>query len=210
MSMDRGVKVITPPVGYPCTLAEAKEWARIDPTDASQDVTLNLLIAMAAGAAEDLTGRAFIERTYELSLPYFDRCITLPFPPLIEVTQVAYTDINGVQQIVDPSVYEIDTAHEPGQVQPKWTQFWPVIAGLGYTFNPVRIRYRAGYLPANTAQTPAQYLPPELRVWMMSRMASFYDQRAQFIIDTRLVDVAVPRDFSDGILDGLMIGSRYF
>jgi uncharacterized phiE125 gp8 family phage protein len=209
---DRGVPLIVPPATYPVTLAEVKEWCRIDSADSSQDVTLNLLIRMATGVAEHLTGRCFIERTLEAPFPWFERVIELPLAaPLIAVEQVAYTDINGAEQIVDPSVYEIDTSHDPGRIQPKWQKFWPVIAGLGYTFNPVRIRYRAGYVSVGSPpQTPAEFLPDELRVWMQSRMASFYDNRAQFIIGTRIIDVQVPRDFADGVLDGLMVGSRYF
>jgi uncharacterized phiE125 gp8 family phage protein len=208
---DRGIQLIAPPVGFPVTLAQAKEWCRVDPADASQDVTLNFLIALATKTAEHVTGRCFIERTLELQQPWFEREIVLPLPPLLEVTQVAYTDITGVDQIVDPSVYEIDTKNDPGRIHPKWLKFWPVIAGLGYSFNPVRIQYRAGYVSIGSPpQTPAQYLPPQLLVWMMANLATFYDNRAQFIIDTRLVDVQVPREFAVGVLDSLVIGSRYF
>lgn len=211
MSSDRGVTVVKKPAVFPVSLAEVREWCRVAINDTTEDTTLALLVAMATGAAEDLTGRAFVERTYQLTLDRFERVIALPFPPLIAVTEVAYTDLDGTNQIVSPADYEIDTVQEPGRVQPKWQKFWPVIQGLGYTFNPVRITYRAGYEAVGSPKpAPADYLPPELRVWMHSRMASFYDNRAQFVIDTRLTNVQVPRDFADGLLDGLIIGTRYF
>jgi uncharacterized phiE125 gp8 family phage protein len=206
------LRIVTAPAAFPVTLAEAKEWCRIDAGDTSQDGVLNLVIAMAVKAAEHITGRAFVERTYELALSQFEATICLPFPPLLEVVSVAYTDINADAQAVDPAIYEVDVISEPGRVQPRWRQFWPIVTGLGYTFNPVRITYRAGYRPMGspTDLTDNSYLPPELRLWMQSRLCSFYDNRAQFVIDTRLVDVQVPRDFADGILDSLIVGTRYF
>jgi uncharacterized phiE125 gp8 family phage protein len=209
---DRGIPLIVAPAAYPVLLSEVKEWCRIDSQDTSQDITLNLLIAMATKTAEHLTGRCFVQRTLQLPLQWFERTIVFPLPPLIGVDKVEYTDIDGNVQTVDPSVYEIDTMNDPGKIQPKWKQFWPVLLGIGYTFNPVRITYRAGYVPPGSPQdlTDNSYLPPELRIWMQSRMASFYNNREQYVIDTRLIDVQVPRDFADGVLDGLMIGTRYF
>jgi uncharacterized phiE125 gp8 family phage protein len=205
------IRVVTPPAAYPVLLSEARDWCRCYTDDTSQDGVINLLIQAMVNHAENLTGRAFVERTYELNLPYFERTIELPFPPLIGVDSVGYTDINGATQTVDASVYEADTVQEPGRIQPNWRKFWPVIAGLGYTFNPVRIQYRAGYVAPGSPQdlTDNSYLPPQLRLWMQARIGTLYDNRSVVIIERATVDV-LPRDFADGLLDSLIVGTRLF
>lgn len=79
------VAVIEGPAVYPVSLAKAKEWCRVDYAD--QDAVLNLLIAAATERAEEITGRAFIQRQLELRLDAFPagKVIELPFPPLRSV-----------------------------------------------------------------------------------------------------------------------------
>lgn len=197
--------VITPPASYPVTLDEAKEWARV--FNDSQDGTLNLLIAAMTGYAEHLTGRAFVERTLELSLECFEHCIELPKPPLLAVESISYTDTSDAAQIVTGTAYEVDTESEPGRVRSVRGAYWPA---LGYGFNRVRIRYRAGYLPLGSPVDPTDrsYLPPEVRLWIAARLVTLYDNRAQFVVGHTVQEI--PLHFTDGILDPLVIGSRIF
>ena len=202
-------RIVTPATSYPVLLAEAKEWCRIDSIDTSQDATLNLLIAMATAGAEDITGRAFEIRTMELSLTGFCSEIRLPCPPLVAIDSIVYTDINGVNQTVDAATYEVDTVSEPGRVRPVWGQHWPTV---GYVLNPVRITYRAGYSPIGSPVDPTSkaHIPPEVRVWMNARLSTMYSNREHFIVDRGISSVELPRDFVDGVLDGLIIGTRFF
>ncbi len=201
------VRVITPPAAYPVTLAEAKEWARIDSTDTSQDGTLTMIIAAMTAHAEHLTGRAFVERTLEYTDDDFDACIHLPWAPLLGVDSVKYTSIADTEQTVSASTYEVDTYSEPGKVRPLWGNYWP---SLGHGFNPVRIRYRAGYRPTGspTDLTDNSYLPAPLRIWIEARIATLYDIREQLIVGGSIA--SIPRDFADGLLDSLTMGDRLF
>jgi uncharacterized phiE125 gp8 family phage protein len=201
------IKIITAPAAYPVTLLQAKEFCRIDAIDSSQDTTLNMLIAAMTTYAEHLTGRAFVERTLELNLPFFQYCIELPWAPLIGIDSVSYTDINGAAQTVDAASYEADTVSQPGMIRPVSGASWPAV---GSGFNPVRIRYRAGYLAPGSPQdlTNNDYLPGELRTWMAARICTLYDQRSQIIIGTIVQELK--RDFADGLLDSLLVGSRFF
>lgn len=210
------IRIVTAPAAYPVTMAEAKEWARIDSTDSSQDGILTMLIAMATEYAEHKTGRAFVERTLELILDRFGNAdhvcigsyIELPWAPLIGIDSIKYTDLNRTEQTVSASDYEIDTTSQPGRVRPVWGSYWPVI---GYGFNPVRIQYRAGYRPVGspTDLTDNTYLPGALRTWMQARITTFYDNRGQVMVERATVD-PLPRDYVDGLLDPLVIGSRIF
>lgn len=201
------VRVITAPAAYPVTLAEAKEWARIDSTDTSQDGTLTMIIAAMVAHAEHITGRAFVERTLEYTADEFHNCIALPWAPLLGIDSVKYTDIADTEQTVAAADYEVDTYSEPGKVRPVWGEYWP---SLGHGFNPVRIRYRAGYRPTGspTDLTDNSYLPGQLRVWMQARITTLYDTREQLIVGASIA--AIPRDYADGLLDSLILGDRLF
>lgn len=203
------IRVVTPPAAYPVTLTEAKSWVRIDAIDTTHDATIDILIAMATKYAEHLTGRAYVERTLELSCDYFEHFIELPWAPLLGVNSVSYTDINGNVQTVSASDYEVDTVSEPGRVRPVWGKAWP---SIGYGFNPVRIQYRAGYRPLGSPidLTDNSYLPGELRIWMQSKISSHYDNRDQFIAGFGQSVLEFPRSMVDGQLDSLVLGTRLF
>lgn len=204
------IRIVTPPAAYPVTLAEAKAWCRTFGDITAEDAIFDMLIAAMVNHAEQIvTGRAYVERTLELNLPCFGQCIELPFPPLLEIESIKYTDINRTEQTVDPATYEIDTVSEPGRVQPVWGAYWPAV---GPGFNPVRIRYRAGYRPVGSPPdlTDNSYLPGELRTWMQARICTLYDNRDQFVVGPASVVNPIPRDFADGMLDSLFVGTRLF
>lgn len=201
-------RIITAAAAYPVTLAEAREWCRVDSDDTSQDATLNMLIAAATRRAEDITGRAFVERTMEAAMDHFKHHeIYLPWAPLIGIDSITYIDQNGNTQTLASSTYEVDTIEEPGEVRPVYGSVWPVV---GYAFNAVRIRYRAGYVAPGSPQdlTDNNYLPAELRVWMQSRLATLFKTREQFVEGHIVQDIS--RDFADGLLDGLILGTRFW
>lgn len=199
------IRVITAPAAYPVTLAEARAWCRMDSNDTSQDAILTMLIASMVEQAEHLTGRAFVERTLEYSADFFSYEIELPYPPLIEVLSVDYTDSGGVSQTVSPSQYQVDIYG--GLLRPNQSSYWPAV---GRYYNPARVRYRAGYAyPGSpTDLTDNSYLPPQLRTWMAARICTLYDNRDQFVEGHIVQDI--PRDFADGLLDSLVVGSRLF
>ena len=194
-------RIVTPPSSFPVTLAEAKEWCRVDTGDTSQDGALNILIAAMTDYAEHLTGRSFVPRTYELNLDAFAGQIKLPFPPLLSVSSIAYTDINGDAQTVAGSAYESDVVSQPGIVQPVWGQSWP---SIGYGLNPVRIQYQAGYTENGVDNS---YLPGPLRMWLQARLATIFENREQLVFNNQ---VEIPRNFADGALDPLIVGTRLF
>lgn len=201
------IRVVTAPAAYPVTLTEAKDWARVDSIDTSQDTSLNMLIAAMTSYAEGITGRAFVQRTLELSLPAFKRTIELPWAPLIGVDSVSYTDTDEATQTVTSTEYEVDTVSQPGLIRPLSTKFWP---SIGTRFNPVKIQYRAGYLPTGspTDLTDNSYLPGQLRLWIQARICTLYDNREQLIVGATVAQI--PRDFVDGLLDPLILGTRLF
>ncbi len=200
--------MITAAAAYPVTAGEAAEWARIGITEAAAEAnTIALLIRAMTAYAEHLTGRAFVERTLQLNLPCFYSCVELPWAPLQYVQSVKYSDSDNAEQTVTATDYEVDTVRAPGRIRAVYGgNGWPA---TGTYFNAVRIRYRAGYAPAGspTDYTDNSYLPPELRMWMQARIATLYENREQIILNNQ---VEIPRGWQDGVLDPLVIGTRWF
>ncbi len=202
------IKVIIAAAAYPVTLAEARLWSKAFSDVTADDTIYTALIAAMTEYAEHRTGRAYVERTLELSLPRFPACIELPWPPLIGIDSIKYTDTDEAEQTFAAASYEVDTVSQPGRVRPISTSAWP---SIGTRFNPVRIQYRAGYRPTGspTDLTDNSYLPGQLRIWMQARISTLYDQREQLVAGQGGI-AAIPRDFCDGLLDSLVIGSRLF
>lgn len=192
---------------YPVSRAEAKAWCRIDDDITDQDAVVDLLIAALTDQAEHLTGRAFVQREYELLLDGFvTHDIVLPHPPLLSIDSVKYYDLNNTLQTIDPAAYEVDLYAEPGRLRPALYQTWPTT----YTrFNAVQIAYTAGYAPGSPSSDAAyrEAVPPLVKQWLQARISTLYEHREQLI---RNGTVKIPRDFADGLLDSLVIGSRLF
>lgn len=199
------VRVITAPAVEPVSLVQARRWCRVDDDDTSQDLVISMLITAAREYAETLTRRAFVERTLELTLKSFAGEIELPRAPLIAVDSVKYYDIHGDLQTLSAATYEVDTYGEPGTLRPISTASWPSVADV---YNAVQIRYRAGYAEAGASGSPtdlAYNVPTALKVWMQARLATLYEHREQMIVGATVAPI--PRNFADGLLDGLIMGN---
>ena len=79
-------------------------------------------------------GRALVDQTWELVLDGFpiatststnDLAILIPKPPLIAVTQLAYDDTAGDEQIMNVADYYVDNVSEPGFVALNGITSWP-------------------------------------------------------------------------------------
>ena len=65
-------------------------------------------------------------------------------PPLRAVDSITYTTTDGVEHTVADTEYVLDTATHPGRLALAYDKEWPTDE-LTPT-NPIRIRYRAGYV----------------------------------------------------------------
>lgn len=196
---------VTPPAVEPVTLAEARAWCRIDDSDTANNTVLTLLIQAMREYAENLTGRAFVQRTLQLNLECLPVEIELPLPPLVSVTSVKYTDENNTLQTLDPTLYTVDDQGEPGRVVQAWqAASWPTVIPVP---DSVRVLYIAGYDELGSPPDYAGNIPASLKLWLHARLATLYENREQLVMNNQ---VEIPRHFADGILDSLVIGSRLF
>jgi uncharacterized phiE125 gp8 family phage protein len=170
------MKVITPPLLEPVSLAEVKDQLGIE--DTRSDGLLSRRITQARSWAEDYTGRAFLTQTREIRWDCFvDRheC-----PSALTVSSVKYIDTNGVEQTVATSDYTLDTYAFIPFVHSAYGVSWPTPR---YERNAVRIQFTAGY--GTTAETvPA--LIKEALILLVGHWTNFQTQQEGGINPTRV------------------------
>lgn len=209
------IQVVTAPLWLPVTLAELRSWCRIEADVTDHDNDLTLLAQTMVVYAENLTARAFIERTLRLVLPcwpqianwhYRGSGIELPQAPLIAVDSVAYVDEDGADQTLAADQYVVHAWHEPGFIVPAWQVTWPNLRAVP---NAVQVNYRAGFAPVGSpADEGAHQLgqPKNLKLWLAARVATLFENREQLLTVSNLA--ALPHHHADGLLDDLVLGER--
>ena len=168
------LKLIAPPPFEPLTLAEVKEYFRVTHDDEDAVITRCFSSAVTyADGPEGFLQRALIDQEWELTLDAFPlREIQIPLPPLLAIVNVFYDDPAGVQQILDPGQYAVDSASEPGWIVP--VNSWPsTFNGI----NAVRIRYRAGYVDASMSPNVGK-VPEAITQALLLYAISTYDERS--------------------------------
>ena len=183
------LSVATPPVAPVATVAELQRQARIlfpgeaDPFSGAEDDDLDRMIAAATqliDSPEGWLGRSLITRTLRLSLDRSPpRIVRLPSPPVASITQVAYTDPDGVDVVVlsgdlATEGYRFDRS-DTGQAALIWNDDWPDTED-----RPARIRidYVAGYGLASDD------IPDVAKHYILMRAAELYRDREASVVGT--------------------------
>lgn len=143
------LKMIIPPAALAVSLDDARTSARVDGEE--HDAELRLVVEAYTREAEHETGRAFVERTYRLTLDAFPAAIRLDKPPILTVAHVKFFDEAGVQRTLDPQDYLLDAESEPGFLVPGPGRGWPATQAR---VNAVEVVYTCGY-GADDAAVPA-------------------------------------------------------
>ena len=161
------LKLITAATTYPVTLEEAKLHCRIESAD--EDTLISALIASATETAEQITGRALMAQTWELTLDAFPDAFELTRVPVQSIASVKYYDESGVQQTLGGGLYALDNADDNGfaYVVPVYSGTWPATRDQ---INAVAVRYVAGY--ANAAA-----VPESVKAWIKLMAGSMFENR---------------------------------
>lgn len=174
-----GLSLVTPPTLDPVSLAEAKAHCRITSTE--EDGLLAGYVLAARMHAEQYTRRAFMTQSWALTLdedwPQFtDRAsritrdrIVLPRPPVISVTSIAYTDLDGVTQTLAADQYrlvKLDTGEHA--IDPAYGVYWPSVRQQSAAMT---VTFVAGY-----GSNPGN-LPEPIRQAMLLLIGHWYENR---------------------------------
>ncbi len=161
---------ISSPGVEPVSLAEAKEFARIN--TASEDSLISALIVASRIMAEKYTGRAFISRDFELFLDNSPNSsvVEIPVNPLVSVAQISSFNEADTETIFASTNYFVDKVSKPARVILREGKTWPT--GLRNA-NSLRIEFTAGY------GTAATDVPEGIRTSVKIIFAKLWELRGQ-------------------------------
>lgn len=182
------LKLITAASGLAVTLAEAKLHLRV--TSSAEDLSITSAIMEATDLAEQMTGRAIMSQTWELSLDAFPAFFKLTRVPVQSITSLTYIDILGAQQTLSAGGYTLDNADDFGLafVIPSYGLQWPAAR---LQPNAVKVRYQAGYVDAAS-------VPYSIKAWIKLMVGALHENREA---ETVGLGGAISLGFSDRLLD---------
>jgi uncharacterized phiE125 gp8 family phage protein len=166
--------LVTAPTLPVVTLEEAKRHLRVDHDD--DDALISGMIAAATNhldpAGNGWLGRALRPQTWEMRLDNFP-CgpIQLPYPPLISVESVKYDDSDGVERTATFGTdYRVFQGGDwKSRLEPVYGGSWP---WARCDHETVRVRYTAGYAPAD-GDTP-DALPATIKAAILLMVGDLY------------------------------------
>lgn len=205
--------LITAPTVPVVSYAEAKAHLRLDHDD-DKDLVEAMVAAVVnqidPAAGNGRFGRALAMQTWEYRLdgfPCFSTTtparlfgalagleVVLPFPPLLAMVSVKYTDFAGAEQtLVEDTDYRVigKGGRDKVMLAPPYQRPWPLARP---DFESVRIRYQAGY---------AQ-VPPPIKQWVLLQLGTLYNQRESVIADVRIQPYLLPT-ICDGLLNPFIV-----
>ena len=198
------LRVVSYASAEPISLSDAQQHLRLDlygsPLGHPDDALLeNVYIPAARQYCESYSGRALAFQTYELRLRSFpapedgtrDDYIRIPITPVRSITSFAYTDADGVDQVLENGVgYVFDGYVDEPRLYPAVTSVWPSVLDRA---GSIRVQFTAGYDPVGASPYDLP-LPPRYLHAMLLMLSHFYENRSQ----TELGN-AVPKAIEFGV-----------
>jgi len=179
------ITLVTAPTTEPLTTAQAKAHIRVE--HHTDDLIIDGFIRASRQHAANVTHRALITQTWRMDIGGFpaNGLIELPKPPLQSVTQIQYVDADGATQTLSSSIYDVDTASEPGCVRLAYQQNWPTTRDI---YNAVQITYVAGY------GDDGDDVPQPIRNAMLLLIGHWYENREAVTAGISLVTTPMATD----------------
>lgn len=152
--------ITTPAAAEPVSDAEAKAQATIDFTDDNTLVTR--LIAAARAHVEKYCGVRFASQTITVSCDRFADMCRFPEAPATSITSIKYIDVDGIEQTLPNTVYELLADGLEPSITLKYGQSWPatrpgsritVVAVVGWATAPADVKHAMLLLIAHWYQS---------------------------------------------------------
>lgn len=178
------LRLVTPASALAVSLSEAKLHLRVDGTD--EDTLITALITAATETAEQITGRAIMPQTWELTLDEFPAVIELTRVPVASVTSVTYVDTAGVTQTLTGTRLRNVDDYASALIVPAYNAEWPDTL---VDVDTVKVRFVAGYVNAAA-------VPEPVKSWIKLNVAAAYENR-ESVTSKQMVSLK----FVDGLLD---------
>lgn len=160
----------TAPSAAPITVSEAKAHIRLASGITADDDDVGAYIDAATALLEGYTSRAFVSRTYDLTLdgPDDDGALVLYRMPIVSVTSIVTFDEDDAETVVDAAtVYRLSRAQ--GRVVLRRGAVWPRYPEVR-DIDGYRVRYVAGYGDAEDVPEPiVQAIKMQVAEWYENR-----------------------------------------
>ncbi|WP_370189258.1 hypothetical protein [Qipengyuania sp.] len=179
------------PAEEPITLDQVKEFVSIDATEAEFDTLLGGFIAAARGHLQAITGTRLVVQTVELQADSWSDLLCLPIGPVSDVVSVKYDDVDGVEQTIADTVYELTGAGLARGIRTKVGEGWP--NSVRSVSGAIRVALTVGY----------DTLPPELETALLLMVSDQFAFR-----ESGVVGMAAATIKSSMQLDGLIMNHR--
>lgn len=161
------LKLITRPTLLAVPLEDAKAHLRVEGSD--DDALITSMINAATEAADQMTGRALMPQTWQLSLDCFPVALQLTRIPVVSVTSLKYLDGDGVDQTLANTEYTLDNLDDfaAARVTPAYGKSWP---SARLDVNSVRLVFTAGYADETK-------VPEAIKSWIKLQVGAMYENR---------------------------------
>jgi len=158
------LRLITAPTAEPVSLETAKSFLRVDV--AADDALITSLLLAAREQGEELSRRAFLTQTWEMTFDDWpsDSLLPMPRPRLQSVTSVKYLDEDAVEATWTD--YTVDARSEPGRII-----FHSLPSAALLESGAITVRFAAGY-GATSADVPER-----IKAAILSLVAYWYETR---------------------------------
>jgi uncharacterized phiE125 gp8 family phage protein len=164
------LRLTTPPVSEPVTLAEAKAHLRLETT--ADDATVVADILAARQHVEQVCWRGLVTQTWEAVLDAFPGdVIELPQGHLVSIASVKYIDTAGAEQTLATTEYEADTSSVPGNLRLAYDKSWP---DTRTQWNAVVVRYVVGW--------PVADVPQPIKSAILLLVSQLYEHRTPEVL----------------------------
>lgn len=171
---------VTPPAGYPVTLAETKAHLRV--TNTAHDDIITAYIAAATAYIETITEMALVEQVIRIELDGFpEGDIDIPVAPVQSVTSIKYDDtLLAEQTLVESTHYFVRVSGRYPIIAPKGP--WPT----AYSGKPgsVRITLLAGYPTNDSPLNYGERVPADLRHAILINVKERFDHGGETIVQS--------------------------
>lgn len=161
------LKLSSGPAVEPVSIEQFKSNAKIEYTD--EDDLFRSWLKTAREMIERDVARGFITQTWKLYMDSFPEWeIQLQKCPVQTVTAIDYINTSGVSTTHDPTLYQFDTASEPGRLAPAYSQSWPATRSQ---LNAVIVTFTVGYGDAadNVPEDPKSAIKTLMTFWNRNR-----------------------------------------
>jgi len=176
-----GLTLSTAPSAEPVTLAEAKEWLRVDTGDTSQDNVLAILIKDAREVVEEYLGRSLIDQTWtwEMNSEDMKDPIDIPRPPIQSITSLTeYDEASGSEttNVTTSTNYQLIEGFRLVQRNDGWQINRKERAG--------KLIYVAGYGAAGSN------IPQPIKTAILRKIATDFENREDRLAGTIVSDLS--------------------